>query len=191
MPNPLKQLSVILTLLGLSGCQPPLGEMSPVGISHRVIPMAVGQLEVLVEDTSGEDGSARWLDLPMTRQVEQWFQSRFQATSGQERGTLSLRKISLKEIPLPQEGGLKKLFATGDKERYEAAIDVRFEVRDALGFAEKFASASVCHSVGVANTISLAERQSILQKLINETLTHADEELQKSLNSFMPLMMVK
>ncbi len=185
------KIFMVMALLGLGACQSPTAQVRPLTAAPAQIKMAVAGLDVVVEDVSGEDGSGAWVDVPMTRQVEQWFKSRYQPTLGQERGTLSIRKASLKEIPLAQEAGVKKLFSNGEKERYEAVIDVRFEVRDATGFAEKFASASVRHSAPAAGGISLAERQSLVQKLINDAITDADRELVRSLESFLPLMIVK
>ncbi len=177
-----------IACLGLVACQSPLKQVNPLSMTEAPVGLAVSQINVVLEDEEGVDESASWVNLSMTKQVEQWLQSRYRALGGDEQGAVAIRRVALKSVPIATTGGL---FSNEAKEQYEAVLEVRFEIRDETGFAQKFASAKVRRSAPVSGSVSLSDRQAIVQQLINETITQADRELLASLKSFLPLLLME
>jgi hypothetical protein len=168
------------------GCQSHT-QMPAMKMTHESIGLAVEDIRVQISSHSIEDRSGQWVSVPFSSQVKNWFSSRFRPTGGDKVGYVVINLAALKETSAlnnaPQEGG-----AVGQpSEQYEAWIEVRFEVRDPIGFAQTFAAAKVHRTSNVFGEITLAEREALIQKLINQAIEDADQELLQSIKEFLPL----
>ncbi len=167
--------TALASLLLLSACQstPALHKME---FPQTTVGLAVSSLAVETHTASVEDASAAWLDVPMTRQVEQWFRARYKSGEGLQKGTISVRKASFLET------AASKQF----REQYEMVLELRLEVGDDITLAKQYASARVQRSTPFLLNVTPAERSQAIQRLINETVVDADKELVRSIRSFIP-----
>ena len=180
--------SMSVVLLSLAGCQAHT-QMPTVKVPHERVGLAVEDIHVQISGQSlGEDISGQWVGVPFASQVQNWFSSRFRPAGGERVGYIVINLASFKESKVlnlePQEGKA----SDAPQEQYEAQIDVRFEIRDPMGFAETFSAAKVHRASSVFGDITLAQREALVQTLINRTLEDADQELLKSTKEFLPLV---
>lgn len=177
----------------LTGCQ----STSPLGYGPAQPPsqisLAVSRLEI-TQDPQVSGASADAVNPPFGAQVESWLSARFLATgvapegAGDGAGHFIIRKAALQETALPKESGVSALFKKQLSEQYDALLEVVFEIRDDVGFAQKMVNAQVHRTTAVLEGVSLQEREATIQKLINQTLMDCEQELTKNMQQFMPFV---
>jgi len=170
----------------LGGCQSHT-QMPAMKVAQESLGLAVEGVNVQIAVSSGVDNSGQWVAVPFASQVKNWFSSRFMPVGGDKVGYIVINLASLNQTPLLNETPEKDEVSARPSEQYEAQIDVRFEIRDSMGFAEKFAAAKVRRTSTVSGDITLAQRQALIQKLINHAIEDADQELVQGTKEFLPL----
>ena len=188
----------LLCLMGglvscLTGCQ----STSPLGYGpsqpQAQISLAVSHLDI-VQDPQASGGYADIVSPPFGTQMESWLSARFLATgtasegAGDGVGHFIIRKAAIQETTLPKEVGVSALFKKQLSEQYDTLLEVVFEIRDEMGFAQKMVTAQVHRTTAVLEGVSLQEREAAIQKLITQTLMDCEQELIKNMQQFMPFV---
>ncbi|MBN9565257.1 MAG: hypothetical protein J0G29_04060 [Alphaproteobacteria bacterium] len=169
------------------GCQGHTS-MPAMKMTQDSVGLAVEGINVQLAANSGLDNSGQWVEVPFATQVKNWFSSRFKPVGGEKVGYIVVNLAALKQTNLANGNSSKDVISGQPSEQYEAEIDVRFEIRDSMGFAEKFAAAKIHRTATVLGDITLAQRQALIQKLINHAIEDADQELLQSAKEFLPLL---
>lgn len=114
--------------------------------------------------------------------ARRWAEDRLIATGGTpRRATYTIQQASIVEVPLEGPGGVRGLVTNSQSERYDAELVVEVAVFGASGAREGIANATARRSQTVPENTTLAERERVWQKMVEELMTDIDGRLDRTI----------
>jgi hypothetical protein len=117
--------------------------------------------------------------------MERWTNDRLRAVGREGIARVVVSNASLVETPLKTTGGVRGWFTTDQAARYDAAIEVSVQIRDAGGVQRAYAQARADRSRTVAEDATITEREKVLFDLVEATTTEINSELDTAIRQFL------
>ncbi len=121
---------------------------------------------------------------PLTA-VRLWAVERIRAGGETRLGRVVVEDAGVVAVPLKVRKGVRGLFYKEQEVRYDAALEVRVEVRTDRGYRESFATARVVRSRTVSEDVTLAERDQIFSDMVEEMIRELNTVLEANVREHM------
>ena len=114
--------------------------------------------------------------------AERWGRDRLRAAgAAQRRVRLIVKKASVVEVPLKKAPGVRGYFTRDQAARYDAVLDVMIEVMEGPTRSVGYARAQATRSQTVPEDVTIAARERIWFKLIENLMTDLDVTLEQNI----------
>ena len=122
--------------------------------------------------------------------LQGWAAARLKAVGSEGNARFLIEDASVIETPLKKTKGLKGAFTTEPTARYDATMKGRLLIRDGEGLKGEV-EAQVTRSVEVSEDATLAEREQLWFKMVEDMLKSFDAEMNKQINGYLSRWIVR
>ena len=117
--------------------------------------------------------------------MRRWAIDRIEAAGATRRGRVIIEDARVVAVLLPIRKGLQGLFYKEQEVRYDAALEVRVEVRAERGYQDSYATARVTHSQTVPEEMTLSERDQLFFAMTEELMRELNFVLEANIRQHM------
>jgi hypothetical protein len=117
--------------------------------------------------------------------MQKWAQDRLRPLGREGSARLIVRDAKVVETRLKTDSGVTGMFKDQQAERYDASLDVVFQILDERQFMIAEAQAQATRTRGVLEGISVNERERIWYELVQQLTEEVGAQLENSMRTFM------
>jgi hypothetical protein len=187
---PLLRFLAVSVLLVLAGCQQPppqqrLPELSFAG--QPPIQLNIGRIEVVTQYQPPLRAPNVEHQMPVSpaAAMQRWAQDRLRPLGRDGSARLIIRDAKVTETRLKTDSGFTGMFKEQPSERYDAVLDVVFQVLDDRQFMIAEAQAQATRSRGVLEGISVNERERIWYEMVKQLSDDVGAQLDANIRIYM------
>jgi hypothetical protein len=188
--KPLRLLAAAVALLALAGCQQPppqqrLPEMSFT--SKPPIQLNIGRIEVVTQYQPPLRAPNIEHQMPVSpaAAMQRWAQDRLRPLGREGSARLIVRDAKVIETRMKTDSGVTGMFKDQQAERYDATLDVVFQILDERQFMIAEAQAQASRTRGVLEGISVNERERIWYEMVQQLTDEVGTQLENSIRTYM------
>lgn len=172
--------------LGACATPPPETRFPKITFQH-LAPIRLDVGEVAVEQAYVPKGEAPNVDhlfpVPPVEAALAWGRERLVAAGSTRRAHYVVRDASVIETSLATTGGLKGALTTEQSERYDARVVIELRIVGDDGRVEGTATAKAVRSRSVTESITLAEREAVWFKMVEEIMQELNSQLEQTIKA--------
>lgn len=174
----------LVAALGLAACEtkPPVQRLPEISFADkRPINLNVAELEIVPEyQTPGRRPNVEHM-MPVSPEnaTIRWVKDRLRpmGPAGSGSARVVIKDARVVEVPLKTDKGFAGLFKEEQAERYDGALDVAIEIKDARGLTIADVVARATRTKTVPEGVSLNERDRILYEITESLIRDIDAQM--------------
>ncbi len=123
--------------------------------------------------------------VPPARALRRWAKDRLKAAGPRGRARFIILDASVKEVPLKIRKGIEGIFYKEQSERYEAVIEARLEIIDAMGVVRGRARARATRTQTVREDASINARETVWFEMTEALMGDFNAEMEKNIRAYL------
>lgn len=191
MTSPIKRLILtVFVALVLSSCAtpPPLRQFADITFAD-LAPLRLSVAAVAVSSNYKPAMAPPAVDhlfpVPPVRALRRWAADRIKAAGARGRARFVILDASVREVPLKTRKGIEGIFYKEQSERYDAVIEARLEITDAMGVVRASASARATRTQTVREDASINAREAVWFEMTEALMRDFDREMEKNIRAYL------
>lgn len=188
--KPLRLLAAAAALLALAGCQqpPPQQRLPELSFTSRPpIQLNIGRIEVVTQyqPPLRAPNIEHQMSVSPAAAMQKWAQDRLRPLGRDGAARMIVRDAKVIETRLKTDTGVTGMFKDQQAERYDASLDVVFQILDERQFMIAEAQAQATRTRGALEGISVNERERIWYEMVQQLTEEVGAQLENSMRTFM------
>ncbi len=191
MTSSIKRLAVMALgafLLSACAAPPPLRQFADITFAN-LTPLRLSVAAVAVSSDFRPAMAPPAVDhlfpVPPARALKRWAKDRLKAAGVKGRARFVIVDAAVREVPLKTRKGVEGIFYKEQSERYEAAVEARLEIIDAMGVVRATARARATRTQTVREDASINAREAVWFEMTEALMRDFNGEMEKNIRAYL------